>query len=357
MRLAFLVYGGLDRVSGGFLYDRQVVGGLRTLGHTVEVVALPWWGYRRALASNLLPLPRGLDQHDLILEDELIHPAVFRRHRRLSAIRVPIVSLVHNLACLQPSTRQRWLVRRCERAYLGSVDGVVAVSESTLRDVRAQGGQAAPAVVAYAGRDHLPSTIDEAAVAARATAPGPLRVACVGVVAPHKGAHRLIEAIGRLPGEGVALELAGSLDADRAYVRRLRAMVAQQGLGKRVTFHGQLDEAGLRGLLAQSHVYALASDMESYPISAIEALGAGLPVLITTEGGTRELLGQTACGERLLPDDVAGWSLALSRLAEDRGRLRRMGHGALQRYRAHGTWLDTARVIERLCDRVLSSKT
>jgi glycosyltransferase involved in cell wall biosynthesis len=357
MRLAFLVYGGLERVSGGFLYDRQVVGGLRTLGHTVEVVALPWWGYRRAMAANLLPLPRGLDQHDLILEDELIHPAVFLRHRRLRAIRVPVVSLVHNLACLQPSTPNRWLVRRCERAYLGSVDGVVAVSESTLRDVRAQGGQGVPAVVAYAGRDHLESAVDEGAVGARATATGPLRVACVGIVAPHKGAHRLIEALSRLPGADIVLDLAGSLEADPAYVRRLRALVAQHGLGKRVTFHGQLDGASLKAMLGQSHVFALASDMESYPISAIEALGAGLPLLITTEGGTRELVAGTDCGERLLPDDVAGWALALGRLAADRGRLRRLAFGALARYRAHGTWLDTARVIAGLCERVLQSQT
>ena len=319
MRLAFLVYGGLDLVSGGFLYDRQVVGGLRTLGHTVEVVALPWWSYRRALTANLQPLPAGLDWVDVVIEDELVHPAVFLRHRRLRAAGVRIVSLVHNLACRQPSTRQAWLVGRCERAYLGSVDGVVAVSESTLSDVRLV-GPPVQAVVAYAGRDHLGSAVDEAAVAARAAAPGPLRVICVGIVAPHKGAHRLLAALSQLPGRDIVVDLAGSLESDPAYVARLRAFVAEAGLTGRVTFHGQLDGPALSALLARSHLFALPSDRESYPISAIEALGAGLPQLLTTEGGTAELIGDTGCGQLIAPDDIAGWSAALRGLA-DRGRL------------------------------------
>ncbi len=353
MRLGFLVYGSLDLVSGGFLYDRQVVAGLRALGHSVEVVALPWRTYRRALLDNLQPLPGGLDRFDLIIEDELIHPSVFLRRRRLRAAGVRIVSLVHNLAGRQPSTPRRWLVERCERAYLGSVDGVVTVSEDTLGDVRAACPEVGPSVVAYAGRDHLPSAVDEAALAARAAAPGPLRVVCVGTVAPHKGAHRLLAALSR-SGPEVVVDLAGSLQSDPAYVARLRAFVADSGLCDRVTFHGQLDEPALTALLARSHVFALPSDRESYPISGIEALGAGLPLLITTEGGTAELLGDTGAGTLIPPDDIGAWRAALAALT-DRDRLLAASRGALARYRGHGTWLQTSRVVQGLCETVLAS--
>jgi glycosyltransferase involved in cell wall biosynthesis len=353
MRLGFLVYGGLDRVSGGFLYDRQVVAGLRTLGHTVDVVALPWYSYRRAVAANLLPLPRALERCDLVIEDQLVHPAVFRRHRRLRAAGVPIVSLVHNLACKQPGTALRWLVRRCERAYLAGIDGAIAVSDSTLQDVHSEGGQRLPAVIAYAGRDHLAPAVDQAAVAARAVAPGPLNVVCVGILAPHKGAHRLLAALAGLPDAQIRLDLAGA-ESDPAYVAKLRRLVARHGLADRVTFHGQLDAAGLSALLARSHLFALASDRESYPISAIEALGAGLPALLTTEGGTAELLGTADCGLLLPPDDIAAWTAALGRLAGDRRRLRALSQGALARYHGHGTWLQTARLVQGLCERVLA---
>jgi glycosyltransferase involved in cell wall biosynthesis len=354
MRIGFVVYGGLDQVSGGFLYDRQVVNGLRHFGHTVEVVALPWWDYGRALAANLTSLPRQLERCDVVIEDELVHPAVFMRHRRLRAARVPIVSLVHNLASRQPSTRGRWLVRACERAYFRSVDGVVAVSESALRDVREEGGQELTATVAYAGRDHLGSSLDEGGVAVRAVGSGPLRLACVGVVAPHKGVHRLIDALARVEGEGTVLDVAGSLKNEPGYVRRLRAQVARLGLEKRVHFHGQLEDAALRAMLLRSHLFALPSDRESYPISAIEALGFGLPLLITSEGGTAEVLGGAPCGQLLRPDDIASWSAAIDRLGRDRGALSSQGQAALARYRAHGTWRETARGVLALCERVLT---
>ena len=356
MRIAFVVYGGLDQVSGGFLYDRQVVRGLRDFGHTVEVVALPWWDYGRALAANLAPLPPGLDRSDVVIEDELIHPAVFMRHRRLQAARVPIVSLVHNLASRQPSTRGRWLVRACERAYLRSVDGVVAVSESALRDVRQEGGQELTATVVYAGRDHVRPSVDEGAVVVRAFGSGPLRIACVGVVAPHKGVHRLLDALATLTDADIVLDVAGSLKNEPRYVQRLREQAAGHGLEKRVHFHGQLDELALHAMLTRSHVFALPSDRESYPISAIEALGFGLPLLITSQGGTDEVLGGAPCGQLLDPDDTAAWAAALDRLSRDRRALSMQGQAALGRYRAHGTWRETARGVQSLCERVLAGR-
>jgi len=40
MELAFLVPGALDQLTGGYLYDRHVVHGLRARGHRVDVVEL-----------------------------------------------------------------------------------------------------------------------------------------------------------------------------------------------------------------------------------------------------------------------------------------------------------------------------
>ena len=60
MRIGLLIYGGLDNLSGGFLYDRKLVEHLRNQGDQVETVALPWRNYLRCLAppawpSSLIP--------------------------------------------------------------------------------------------------------------------------------------------------------------------------------------------------------------------------------------------------------------------------------------------------------------
>ena len=42
MRVGLLIYGSLDILTGGFLYDRLLVEHLRSQGDEVEVITLPW---------------------------------------------------------------------------------------------------------------------------------------------------------------------------------------------------------------------------------------------------------------------------------------------------------------------------
>ena len=53
MRIGLLIYGSLDTLSGGYLYDRKLVEHLRQAGDAVEIVSLPWRSYPAHLADNL----------------------------------------------------------------------------------------------------------------------------------------------------------------------------------------------------------------------------------------------------------------------------------------------------------------
>jgi glycosyltransferase involved in cell wall biosynthesis len=351
MRIAFMLLGDLDRVSGGFIYDRMVVDRLRARGCTVDVVSLPWRSRARAVTANLRPLPPELAQADVVIQDELCHAAVFARNRQLRRAGVPVVALVHNLGSVEVRGRSRALARTVEHRYLRSVDGIVAVCETTLRAARAPLVRDVPAVVAPAGRDHLPAQRpDAAAIAARAHTPGPLRVLSVASVVRAKGLHRLVDAIAR-PGGPFELDVAGALDADRAQVRRVRALVERLGVAGRVRLHGLVRGAELWSLYERAHVLALPSDSEAYPLAVVEALGFGLPVLVTDRGGAREVLGDGPQGRCLPPDDVAAWSRELASFAGDRARLSAAGQAALARYSMLGTWDDVASRVEALCAR------
>ena len=50
-----MIYGSLETISGGYLYDRMLVEHLRGQGDQVEVISLPWRSYARHLAGQLSP--------------------------------------------------------------------------------------------------------------------------------------------------------------------------------------------------------------------------------------------------------------------------------------------------------------
>src|SRR5215471_5127866 len=146
MRIAFVVYGSLDNVSGGFIYDRALVGALRAAGHDVEIFALPWRAYFHAAARHAVAgaapgpgrgrRPGGGPLYDAVIQDELVHPSLFLRNRgEDGAPRGQVVlALVHNLRSGQPGEALAALKARVERRYLATVDGVLAVCARTLDD-------------------------------------------------------------------------------------------------------------------------------------------------------------------------------------------------------------------------------
>jgi glycosyltransferase involved in cell wall biosynthesis len=142
------------------------------------------------------------------------------------------------------------------------------------------------------------------------------------------------------------LDVAGSLTRYPRHADRIRADVARLGLADRVHLHGELAPAELRRLYRESHLFALPSDREAYPLSGLEAMAHGLPLLITDQGGTSELLGASGAGLLLYPRDTPAWAAALDALGADRDRLATMAAAALARHRAHGTWEDTAKVVQ-----------
>jgi glycosyltransferase involved in cell wall biosynthesis len=330
MRVGLVIYGSLDLVSGGFLYDRLVVRELRAAGVEVEVISLPWRRPAAALAENLRPWP-ALDC-DVILEDQLVHPAVFARHSRLGR---PVVALVHNLSW-PPGTRS--LPALIEQQYFAGVDGVIAVCDNTLAEVRAIAGPL-PGVVARAGRDHVP------AGPARPP-PGPLRLLFVGTVMPHKGLARLLAALAPL--DGWTLDVVGSLTADPGYAARLRA-----GAPAHVRWLGELQGEALWARYRGSQLFVLPSDREAYSLACLEALGFGLPVLVTDRGGMREMI-TGAEGLTLPPDRPADWTTAIRALATDPARLGAMSAAARARFARHGTWRETASTVAQFLDGVLA---
>ncbi|HEY7697904.1 MAG TPA: glycosyltransferase family 4 protein, partial [Vicinamibacteria bacterium] len=250
MHVGLVVYGSLEVVSGGNLYDRMLVSHLTGSGHEVDVVSIPLRSYAFNLAQNLSPgLRRRLTRpsFDVLLEDELAHPSLFRLNRSLRPrVSAPLVTLVHHLRSSEE--RAEWqndLYLRIEKRYLFSVDAFVFNSETTRETVESLLGRKTRNVVATPGGDRLPRSLTAAEVEARAGEAGELRILFVGNLIPRKGLDRLLTALHSLAGRPFRLDVVGSEDADRRHAAFLRKRVRELDLTGRVEFHGSLSGASL----------------------------------------------------------------------------------------------------------------
>ena len=116
MRIGLVIYGALSQRTGGYLYDRMLVAGLRRLGAEVEVIRLPdgWYGGR--LLQNLAQGARRR-RLDVVLQDELCHPSLWLANRWR---RCPVVAIVHNLGAERSAARWVERRRRFDQARLGA---------------------------------------------------------------------------------------------------------------------------------------------------------------------------------------------------------------------------------------------
>ncbi len=352
MRVALVLYGGLDFISGGFLYDRMLVEYLRRRGEEVEIVSLPWRSYTGGLFDNLSPSLRrrlGSIRADVILQDELAHPSLFRLNRRLQGQgRPPVVAIVHHLRCSEarPAWQNR-LYRLVERRYLSSVNAFVFNSRTTRSIVEKLVGQGRPAVLAHPAANRFTVSLTRKDLAARAQEPGPLRLLFLGNVIPRKGLHTLLGALALRPRKAWQLTVVGSLEADQPYVRRIRRRIAAAGLGGQVNFIGPLDNGDLAFCLAQSHVLVVPSSYEGFGIVYLEGMAFGLPALATTAGGAREIITSGRDGFLVPPGDIGALAGHLEALMHDRELLLAMSLAAQDRFAAHPTWEDAGAAVHQ----------
>ncbi len=338
MKIGFLIYGSLDTLSGGYLYDRKLVRYLRDQGDTVEIISLPWRDYAAHLTDNFrFRLPPDLD---LLIQDELNHPSLLSANSRPRTY--PVISLVHHLRCSeQRPAWQNWFYRMIEKRYLNSVDGFIFNSQTTKRVVNSLVENSKPDVVAYPPMDRFGHPVSKDEVFARAKENGPLRLLFLGNVIHRKGLHTLLEAI-RLQTLDVRLDIIGGLTAEPKYAQEIQEKSKVSGLRSKVYFHGPLDNEDLIAKLKSAHVLVVPSSYEGFGIVYLEGMAFGLPAIGTTSGAACEIISDGETGFLVPPDGAKTLAERLSTLANDRDLLARMSLNALERYRQQPTWEETA---------------
>jgi glycosyltransferase involved in cell wall biosynthesis len=170
----------------------------------------------------------------------------------------------------------------------------------------------------------------------------------VGRFAPPKNHALLIEAFAQVRTHTpLYLLLVGGGELEDA----VRQQVAGLGLQERVRFLGV--RADVPAILNASDLFVLSSRWEGNPLSVMEAMAAGLPVVSTAVGGVPELVREGETGLLVPSGDAAALARALQALVDDPARREAMGKAARQHAITHFDIRHTVRQYEALYERLL----
>jgi glycosyltransferase involved in cell wall biosynthesis len=345
--VALFAPGPIESRTGGYIYDRRMIDGLRRLGWRADVIELdptfpdPTPAALEHASQALTALPAGT----IAMVDSLAvgaMPEIIVRE----AARLPIVALMHQpLAAsftLDPS-----VAARCadgERRALAVAALIVVTGSAALPLIAGYGVASERLVVVEPGTDRVPL--------ARGSRSQVIELLTVATLNAGKGHELLLDALSVIDAPAWRLTCAGSLARDPATAARVRAAAARLQLEDRVVFAGDLDRDTLAACYDQADVAVLATRQETYGMAVAEALAYGLPVVATITGAIPQLVGEDA-GVLVPVGDRDALIHALTRVIGDASLRQRLAEGARRRRDQLPTWEEAAGrmaiALERVC--------
>jgi glycosyltransferase involved in cell wall biosynthesis len=164
-------------------------------------------------------------------------------------------------------------------------------------------------------------------------------------IVPNKGHNHLLSAFAKLREKIPQSRLL--VAGDGGYRPECERLAYSLGLGESVTFLGALNTQAMVDFYSTLDVFVLASTaLEGLPLVILEAAAAGVPVVTTDVGGSKEAIRDGQEGLVVPPGNVDRLAEAMIRLASDEPLRKRLGAAARERVLSEFT-------AERMTDRVL----
>ncbi len=277
-------------------------------------------------------------------------PAGFAGEESTSAWYVGLRRLDHARLCHDP-----WLRRTFREA--GCVVGIAPYVRELLADIPLRrfevisdtGIERMPETAGRSGQSGCPGRSDGSGRS------GEVRLLFVGRLVRSKGVRDAIRAVGLIGDPGVSLDVVGT-GFDRAACESLTQELA---LGDRVRFHGWLPRAEVDAFYRAADVFVFPSYREPGGTVVFEAMGHGLPLVVSDLGGPGNAVDDT-CGIRVhpvSPDQYArDLAAAIARLAGSPDLRQELGAGARRRVGQVGLWEGKAAKMGEIYAAVLNGQ-
>ncbi|MFW6116567.1 MAG: glycosyltransferase family 4 protein [bacterium] len=174
-------------------------------------------------------------------------------------------------------------------------------------------------------------------------------VSFVGRLIYAKGVQDLIRAFARIKPSYPKLTLV--IVGDGPYRGNLEALAGSVNHHDDVLLVGEKDHDEVFALLEASDIFVNPSYSEGLPTSVMEAAIAGVPIIATDIGGTREIIKDDTTGILVEPSDVQQLANRLEQLASDYGLRQALGASAREHVKKEFRWEGIAEQWAQLLDR------
>ena len=337
--LVLVVPGRLEQLTGGYLYDRHILDGLRARGRAVRVIEL---SARRPEDGDPLA---GLSDGTLTVVDGLALPDL-KGAVSAHAGRLRLVGFVHHPLAeetgLSPAAARR--AAELEAALLPRLCGILCPSRATAKAVEGCGVASGRIAVVPPGtlKPRRPPLRQRGRVR---------QLLCVASLVPRKGHLVLVQALARIRDLDWRLLCVGSLRRDPRNVRAVRRMISATRLDRRITLAGERPQRSVAKAYRAADAFVLPSFHEGYGMAYAEAMAHGLPVIATDAGAIAETV---PCRAGLLvpPGDPAALARALRHLIAEPALAARLAAGSRAAGARLRDWPQTTAEWERACNRL-----
>lgn len=200
---------------------------------------------------------------------------------------------------------------------LNSVDRVVVLSESWKEFFSAHVPAEKLRVIVNPSATYIPEYIERKNTV--------VKVLFIGRIGRRKGAYDLIEAVRRIRSLSFELDIAGDGEGDA-----IREIVRADGLENTVHVHDWISHKDIGVLYDKADILVLPSYSEGLPMSILEGIGKGLPVISTSVGGIPEAVIDGYNGFIISPGDVDALAERMSILIREAALREEMGRNSLK---------------------------
>jgi glycosyltransferase involved in cell wall biosynthesis len=141
-----------------------------------------------------------------------------------------------------------------------------------------------------------------------------LHLLCLGRIEKEKGMHHAVKAMVEFKDENIKLDIVGT----GPYLDELKVLITRLGLEERVLCHGRVDDDELSKLFTLADIYLMPTTrQEGLPLTILEAMANGLPVIASDIGGISQVIENDEDGLLVKPGNVSELINAIRILKND----------------------------------------